>query len=62
MKKLLFLVLVGSGVCFAETMTFAEYEAKTENPSYEEYTYLVENPQCYGDSEEEILKLFNGEE
>lgn len=46
----------------SEEFTWSYYEIlcwkNNKEPSYSEYLYLVENPQCYGDdSGSEILKL-----
>ena len=65
MKKILWNagILVVTFV-FAEEneFTWSKYEmacyTRGVEPSYEEYQRLLENPQCYGDSIEECLKLF----
>ena len=65
MKKILLIacLLIGA-FAFAEEneFTWSKYEmacyTRGEDPSYDEYQRLLENPQCYGDSIEECLKLF----
>lgn len=54
MKKVLFLCLMFvCGSLFAEDFEWADYEKlcwqNNKEPSYEEYEWLCENPQCYGE-------------
>ena len=65
MKKILLIACLLLGTfAFAEEneFTWSKYEmacySRGEVPSYEKYERLLENPQCYGDSIEECLKLF----
>ena len=68
MKRILLIVCLLIGTfAFAEEneeneFTWSKYEmacyTRGVEPSYEEYQRLLKNPQCYGDSVEECLKLF----
>lgn len=63
MKKILFFILftISAGL-FAQEFTWAKYEMicyqNGKEPSYEEYTYLVENPTDW-DDEESVKELFS---
>ena len=70
MKKLIFcLVLIACGSfvlrMYADEPRFnwSDYEllcySQGVEPDYDKYIELVNNPQCYGDSIEEVNKLFN---
>ena len=65
MKKisLIACILDGASVIAEENeFTWSKYDTACYTtgvePSFEEYQRLLENPQCYGDSIEECLKLF----
>ena len=64
MKKILLIacLLIGTFAFAEEEFTWSKYEiacyTRGVEPSYEEYQRLLKNPQCYGDSIEECLKLF----
>ena len=65
MKKILLIacLLIGAfASAEGNEFTWSKYEiacyTRGVDPSYEEYERLLKNPQCYGDSIEECLKLF----
>lgn len=54
--------LVFADLCFCQEFSWAKYEAECWKngitPTFEQYEELCNNPQCYGDCEAELNRIF----